>query len=597
MRALGLIGVLALGIGPELPTATAAEKGDAARARRLVAQLGSDDYREREQASRALSELGGPAIRSLQQALGSPDLEVRRRARELLPRIELRLVRQRALAPRRVRLRCKDLPVARAVALLARESGNEVVLYDPKHALKDRKVTLDTGETTFWDALDQLCAKAGLLDWDPNTGTAGTGLEPPAGTKPPGGTTPGFPGGGFAPGGFPGGMPAGGLGGFPPGGFPGGGSTVMPGTGLVGFGPGQSVLVPGKSTRVPADTSTSVRVRFSRFAGFGPPAKDVEQVVLQITPEGRLRWLQTVEVKITEAVDDRGQKRTTTPLTAPILNPYGSTAFTPGAPPFGGGFPGGAGPGIPGGWGVAGGPGMAFPGAPGMAFPGMPGMGSSYTLPLTGGLDTAGGASHRYLRLSITRGDRPATALQVLRGTIKAWVQLENENLLTAEDFLAGKGKTRAGKYGVALEVMEVARGSGGRVTVKFRLELPEMVEPDLSAVSTAPAESSGPGALPGGGPGMPGGAMPLPGMGGPGGMPPSLVPAQGFLLSDHRGKPLPANFLLLGNNATDPTTVYYQVQYVAPRGGADRPVKLIFRGRRSALLEVPFTLKDVPLR
>jgi hypothetical protein len=64
--------------------------------RQLVRQLGSDDFVEREKASRALDQLGEPALPALRQALGSRDPEVRRRAEEVYARLRAR--RQEKLA-------------------------------------------------------------------------------------------------------------------------------------------------------------------------------------------------------------------------------------------------------------------------------------------------------------------------------------------------------------------------------------------------------------------------------------------------------------------------------------------------------------------
>src|SRR5437764_1345544 len=58
---------------------------------RLVRQLGSDTFAEREDASRRLETLGEPALGLLRQASNSDDAEVRRRARELVAIIERRI--------------------------------------------------------------------------------------------------------------------------------------------------------------------------------------------------------------------------------------------------------------------------------------------------------------------------------------------------------------------------------------------------------------------------------------------------------------------------------------------------------------------------
>jgi len=57
-------------------------------AAKLVQQLGARRFEEREEASRKLGELGGPALIALRQAAKSSDPELRLRAQELLPKIE-----------------------------------------------------------------------------------------------------------------------------------------------------------------------------------------------------------------------------------------------------------------------------------------------------------------------------------------------------------------------------------------------------------------------------------------------------------------------------------------------------------------------------
>ncbi len=58
---------------------------------RLIRQLGSDQFPEREQATKRLKEIGEPALAALKQATTSDDLEVRRRAENLIATIEDKL--------------------------------------------------------------------------------------------------------------------------------------------------------------------------------------------------------------------------------------------------------------------------------------------------------------------------------------------------------------------------------------------------------------------------------------------------------------------------------------------------------------------------
>src|SRR5215212_7690125 len=58
----------------------------------LIAQLGHDDFKIREEASSRLAKIGKPALPSLKQAMSSADPEVQSRAEMLIKRIEQRPV-------------------------------------------------------------------------------------------------------------------------------------------------------------------------------------------------------------------------------------------------------------------------------------------------------------------------------------------------------------------------------------------------------------------------------------------------------------------------------------------------------------------------
>src|SRR4051812_43483250 len=59
---------------------------------RLIANLGNDDFRVREEATHKLYKIGKPAIPALRQALSSDDPEVQSRAQLIIKRIEIRPV-------------------------------------------------------------------------------------------------------------------------------------------------------------------------------------------------------------------------------------------------------------------------------------------------------------------------------------------------------------------------------------------------------------------------------------------------------------------------------------------------------------------------
>jgi hypothetical protein len=83
----GLVAVLLLGQAP----AAAPPRSQSAEINRLIAQLASGSFREREEASKGLEAIGEPALPALARAAGSTDLEVRRRALWLLKRSQVLL--------------------------------------------------------------------------------------------------------------------------------------------------------------------------------------------------------------------------------------------------------------------------------------------------------------------------------------------------------------------------------------------------------------------------------------------------------------------------------------------------------------------------
>jgi hypothetical protein len=185
----------ALGLGVLVATSVAEEapkkKADPEQIAKLIKQLGSDDFEEREKATKELEKLGGAALDALREASKSGEAEVKSRAASLLDKAERKAAAEKALAPTKVKLVFKDTPLADAIAEFGKKSGYTFQLHDPDKKMKDRKVTLDTGEVTFWEAFDKFCDKAGLVEatWQdvmpkfPPGGGPG-GVVPPSGTDP-----------------------------------------------------------------------------------------------------------------------------------------------------------------------------------------------------------------------------------------------------------------------------------------------------------------------------------------------------------------------------------------------------------------------------
>jgi hypothetical protein len=136
----------------------------APRIGRLIDQLGADSFQDREQARKELETIGLPALPALRQAIKQSDLETSRRAASLIRVIEEKARTMSMLAPKMVHLKVHDLPVLEAVDKLAKLSGYTVRVDGDRTPLTGKKVTIDTGKVTFWEALDRLGDAAGLAE-------------------------------------------------------------------------------------------------------------------------------------------------------------------------------------------------------------------------------------------------------------------------------------------------------------------------------------------------------------------------------------------------------------------------------------------------
>jgi RNA polymerase sigma factor (sigma-70 family) len=232
---------------------------DQAQIPKLIDQLGSDKFAERERATKELDKIGVPALEALRKAAQSDDPERRNRAQQLVQKIEGRALAADLLAPKRVHLVYKNTPLTEAVADFTKQSGYKLTLSDPEGKLKDRKVTLDTGEVTFWQALDQFCQKAGLVESPPATNKGNWSEIPYTDMREPANN-----------------------------------GSMHPGI----------ILTNGKAQPQPTDDRTAVRIRAGRTTT--PNDREI-RVALQITPEPRLHRLEIVALHIKKATDDQGQ--------------------------------------------------------------------------------------------------------------------------------------------------------------------------------------------------------------------------------------------------------------------------------------------------
>lgn len=588
-----------------------AEKASSEQIDHLIQQLGSSEFAEREKATAALEKIGAAALEPLQKAVQGEDAEVSRRARSLVARIERRAASERLLEPKRVHLVYKDTPLSKALEDFQKQSGYTLYLIDPEQKLKDRTLTLDTGETSFWHALALFRDKAGLVEGTrqdlfqmrpgmpaplPPPGLPQPGvirnpqaappvpppLAPPAPPRkdlnkdklekgrdvqdrpvppareeapvpPPPPAPPQQPGGGirlqvqFQVQGQPVAAPQ---------------VQIMPAVpgGMGGMGMGGPLqnrftlyLKDGKPRAEPCDDRSSVRIRIVDGApgqrGEKPAPGDVIALRLEAQAEPRLQLTSLGQVRIQKAIDDQGQDLHTAQEAAQ------------GGPPI--------------------------PGAPGVIRPGI------VVAPMmpVGGFGMMGMQAFAQVRLQ--RGEKPAKTLARLEGTVTASLIVDDHPSVTVNDILKAADKTFKGENGAFIKVLDV-KDKEDQLTLQLEMQHPNqapmggfMPVPVVPQPQIAPPPPP-PGAVRGG----PVAAMPRPAAG-----PMFREGFMGLTLRDDRGKSLPFNVVVQTRWAGGPNgpTVSYEITCKRKEGQA-KPSKLVMATRAAVQVDVPFTVKDVPL-
>ncbi len=551
MRTRALLPLLALGLGLGALAATAApavekgEKPDADRIAKLIAQLGSDDFDEREKASADLEAVGDPAYGALREAARNTDEEVHKRAEILIGKIEKRRESAEALKPKHVHLIYKDTPLSEAIEDFKKQTGYNITLNDPENKLKDRKITLDTGDATFWQAMDQFCDKAGLQEAD----VTANGLAAPIGPVPVRVPRPIFRPGVINPAPVP---PAANGPALqvaaPPQAVP----PPPPPLGIVvapGFQPGAAppagadavVLSDGKADPLPTDASSAVRVQALPKADQFGPAPDGEILIgLRLSIEPRLLLQSVDKVKVGKAIDD--QKQELTQIDAE-------------AAPAGG---------IP-------------AGAAAVGRIGARGLGGVVIMPFPGpGMSIGAGSLQQDTVVHLKKGDKASKSLSEWSGTIGAHILTEATPVITADDILKVKsGATFKGGENGQLTIADVAKNPNGQVTIRVQLQPP---------TDSVPAGGGNPINVPRRGRGV--GAWNMQG-------------AAGLALLDDKGHVIKE----VGNQMQNQVTVVNGVAtvtqslYLTFQPEKDQaPAKLVYNARKVLSVDVPFTLKDVPL-
>jgi hypothetical protein len=640
---LALLGLVALLIVP----APAEEKVDAGKIDGLIEKLGSPAFTDREKATQALDAIGEPALEALRKAAKSSDAEIRKRATTLVDRIEQRTETARQLAPTMVHLKYRNVALQEALADFRKQSGYNIVLQDPEGKLKDSRITLDTGKVSFWNALEQFCAKAGLVEADPSRGLVpvaprlglpvrpapGAAPVPPAAApapvpiekvppKPAKNGGPGLnaeaPAVAPVPGRVvevkvevkPGAAPA-----VPPAPaalpavpvlpaavplapLPAAAAVVTPAVARL-TNPSQITLVPGKAPHGPADTSSAIRIQALPDNKTYGPSTDKEIVLpLRVTPEPKLFLQRILEVRISKARDDNGQDLEVSE--GPRADAPVSSVVLPG-----GGFV-----------------------QPARTW-------------------TSGHLGHHFLPVRLKKGAKPSKVLEELSGTVGAEILTAVQPFIEVPDVLKAAGKEFKGKAGGLLEIVDVEKNAAGQTIIRYELEIPPGVTPDTTPGNAvppalnrpairplAPARGPGRGVAPGAAPVAPGAAPVAPaadkkaeekkeaekgaagkiekpaavGAGGGGIVIAIAVPAGGVVqpafvgnttgvtLRDDKGNILPTTLQVTGGKVNAGKLVVTHAMTYTPQKDHGAPTKLVFSGRKNVAITIPFTIKNITL-
>jgi hypothetical protein len=493
----GLLGALLL-----CPLAGAQHEGESGRVAALVGQLDSKRFAEREQATRDLDALGPAALEALREAARKGPLEVRRRAEALIRKIERRVEAARFLAPTKLRLVYKDVPLYDALTDTMLKTGLTIRLSGDTANLARRRLTLDTGELPFWEALDLFARKAGLTEVD----------EPPAppvvqGARGMSVTVAGVVAGGNA-------------------------ARAVDVLGKTR--PREPVVLTFQEARmapVPTHVAGPVRLRALPPSLAGPAAKVGEiPVRLDVTAAPPLSCREVIGVRLTRALDDQGQ------------NLPGRFVPPPSDP-------------VP-----AAGRGMIVIN------------GRVITAPE----DRPKGPS-RLVPLVFEAGPKPAKSLKELSGTLIARMESGSEILVTVPKVADAAGKKFAGPQGTWVHVAEVRRDARDNVTMRVEVAAP----PRDSDDGSRPVEQG----------------LNIVINGRRLGDPLQLLSDRNFSLLDAAGRPLQVTRAVYTGKST-PTSQEYELTFrrATPNGMTGEGVRFLYRDCRSAILEIPFTLRDVSL-
>ena len=504
-RSWCLVGVVGLSLSPLVSAEEPARDAEPAALKRLVDRLGSRRFADREAATTALVTSRNPAaVELLRKAATSRDPEVRRRARQLLEHLERRLLTETVLAPQQIKLSYKNVAVPEAVADFARRTGMPVALDGAARAkVANRKITLETGELPYWEALRQLCTKAGL------------GERAPTAT-----TTPGY---------------------------------QNPYSSVHGRGGRQVIWLDGRHNVTPPQPLNIVLVEDTeqrptycagalRIQALTPPQKAKgapanlareATIPLAVEVEPRFHWDRIVSVRVVKAVDSLGQRLQQPSVYAGEDDGLMNTLT-----------------------------------------------GQQEVIVVWDGTTQMPASRSRQAQLRLKLGEKPAKQIKELSGVLAAEVEAPVGALVTVDKVLEAKGKTAKGLQDSYVKVLDAGREADGSFKLRVEVRAPSRPGdfPSLPNVRVLMVNR------------VRGGLQPVQET-----LSAQQVTDAGLAVLDAKGKPLA---LARANRewSNDPRSPQVYTLFYQAQKGQGAPARLVLSGRRTVLVEVPFTLKDMPL-
>ncbi len=167
MRWIRWTGILTLGVCLGLLGAHSQEPAASnEQIAQLIRQLGADTFAERERAQKALEAIGEAALPALKEAAEkSQDIEIRRRASDLVRVIEAQIAARRLRSPALISVAYHQTPVSAVLDDLATKTGLSFRWDVPPPRLEEirkKLITLRLDQKPLWEVVDKTLAACGL---------------------------------------------------------------------------------------------------------------------------------------------------------------------------------------------------------------------------------------------------------------------------------------------------------------------------------------------------------------------------------------------------------------------------------------------------